>query len=436
MATTKTGHEDPRQDVVAELQNELPPRDRGRAAWTTLTAISAIAMATWGFSATQGVFREYYLKHPPYEGNQLVASIGLLGVGLLQGLSPFLLHFIGRHPHVRPYMMWTGMVAVAASTFGAAFSTTVLQVIVTQGLLYGISSGILFAPCISYVDEWFLKRRGLANGIFFGAANIASAILSPVFAVLLRRFGPRTTLIGWAIFIAIVISLGIVCVRSRPMETTRTEEEKQLSKSSLRPLKSPLLWLFVLSMALQSLANNLPANYLPSYATDLGVGSDEAALLVTYLCLAGIVGQILLGALTDAIGPLVPFLLSVVVSSFAVFVVWGLGKAYWTMVIVSILFGAFAFSFMTLRSDMAAIVVNDEGRSGDQLFVSGLLLFTRGAIGVVSAFVAAAVLQSREHVGVNHGYGAGKWQPFIILLGTTMTAALVGVFGLLGRKAR
>lgn len=48
MATTKTGHEDPRQDVVAELQNELPPRDRGRAAWTTLTAISAIAMATWG----------------------------------------------------------------------------------------------------------------------------------------------------------------------------------------------------------------------------------------------------------------------------------------------------------------------------------------------------------------------------------------------------
>ena len=281
----------------------------------------------------------------------------------------------------------------------------------------------------------FGHTKTFNNGASFGAANIASAILSPVFAVLLRRFGPRTTLIGWAIFIAVVISLGIVCVRSRP-ETTRTEEEKQLSKSSLRPLKSPLLWLFVLSMALQSLANNLPANYLPSYATDLGVGSDQAALLVTYLCLAGIVGQVLLGALTDAIGPLVPFLLSVLVSSFAVFVVWGVGKAYWTMVIVSILFGAFAFSFMTLRSHMAAIVVNDEGRSGDQLFVSGLLLFTRGAIGVVSAFVAAAVLESKEHVGVNHGYGAGKWQSFIILLGTTMTAALVGVFGLLGRKRR
>jgi MFS family permease len=188
-------------------------------------------------------------------------------------------------------------------------------------------------------------------------------------------------------------------------------------------------------MALQSLANNLPANYLPSYATDLGATTDDAALLVTYLSLAGIVGQVLLGALTDAVGPLIPFLLSVLVSSFAIFVVWGLGKAYWTMVVVSILFGAFAFSFMVLRSHMAAIVVKDNARTGDQLLVSGLLLFTRGIIGVVSGYIAAAVIQSKEELGVQPGYGAGKWRPFIILLGSTMTAAIVGVIGLVNRKA-
>lgn len=33
-----------------------------------------------GFGATQGVFREYYFRNPPFEGNQLVASIGLLVV--------------------------------------------------------------------------------------------------------------------------------------------------------------------------------------------------------------------------------------------------------------------------------------------------------------------------------------------------------------------
>ena len=33
-----------------------------------------------GFGASQGVFREYYFKNPPFKGNQLVASIGLLVV--------------------------------------------------------------------------------------------------------------------------------------------------------------------------------------------------------------------------------------------------------------------------------------------------------------------------------------------------------------------
>lgn len=51
-------------------------------------------------------------------------------------------------------------------------------------------------------------------------------------------------------------------------------------------------------MTIQSLANNLPANYLPSYAVDVGISTENAALLVTYLSLSGIIGQIALGALT------------------------------------------------------------------------------------------------------------------------------------------
>ncbi|KAF3042471.1 hypothetical protein E8E12_009952 [Didymella heteroderae] len=368
-----------------------PPRDRGKDAWTCLAAISAISMVTWGFGATQGVFREYYFNNPPFQGNQLVASIGLL-------------------------------IAV--------------QVIMTQGLMYGFSSGLLFAPCISFVDEWFFARRGLANGIFFGSANIASAALSPIFAHLLKRFGPRATLIGWTVFSTLTICIGILCIRPRREADAQPGVAAQKYKATLRPFKNAYLWLFVASMAVQSLANNLPANYLPSYATDLGVNSSKAALLVTYLSLSGIIGQVAFGALTDAIGPLIPFLLSTLVSSFAVLVVWGFGKAYWTMVIVSLLFGAFAFSFMVLRSHMAAIVVNDPERSAEELLVSGVLLFTRGTVGVVSGYIAAAVLQKSGDGEVHPGYGAGKWRNFIVLLGVTMAAATVGVLGLYGRTEK
>lgn len=417
-----------------DVNENLSPRDSGRAAWTSLIAVSVIAMATWGFGATQGVFREYYFKTPPLQGNQLVASTGLLVVGLLQTLPPFLLKIITAYPHYRRYMMWSGMVLVVASSIGAAFSTTAVQVIMTQGLMYGFSSGLLFAPCLSFVDEWFLNRRGLANGIFFGAPNIAAAGLSPIFSVLLKRFGPRTTLIGWAVFTAVILSLGILSVRPRRTSKSEMEAAARQSSSTTRVFRKPVFWLFVFSMTLQSLANNLPANYLPSYATDLGVSPEKGALLVTFLSLFGIIGQISLGALTDAIGPLIPMLLSTLVSSFAVFVVWGLGRYYWNMVITSILFGAFAFSFMVLRSHMAAIAVDDPERPAEELFVSGILLFTRGVIGVASGYIAAAVLQNSENIGVQPGYGAGKWRSFIILLGTTMTAATLGAFGLLKKR--
>lgn len=74
------------------------------------------------------------------------------------------------------------MVLVVAASLGAAFSTTVSrvpaafsadelrlvqpsQVILTQGAMYGIGSGLLAAPSMAYIDDWFLERRGLANGI-------------------------------------------------------------------------------------------------------------------------------------------------------------------------------------------------------------------------------------------------------------------------------
>lgn len=83
---------------------------------------------------------------------------------------------------------------------------------------------------------------------------------------------------------------------------------------------------------------------------------------------------------------------------------------------------------------MAAIVVNDAERPAEELFVSGILIFTRGIVSIASGFIAAAVLESGEEIGIKQSYGAGKWLPFIVLMGTVMGAATVGVFGLRTRK--
>lgn len=95
-----------------------------------------------GFGSAAGVFREYYFNHEPMKGNQLLASLGVMIVvsshagrprvtahlheqGILQVMSPFLLHYLSSRPHQRKPMMWTGMIILVAASLGAAFSQTV-----------------------------------------------------------------------------------------------------------------------------------------------------------------------------------------------------------------------------------------------------------------------------------------------------------------------
>lgn len=129
----------------------------------------------------------------------------------------------------------------------------------------------------------------------FGANNLAAAACSPIFSVVLQKFGSRTTLIAWAIIAGAGISLGILFVKPRvPVKS----EEGPKASFSWQPFRRPRFYLFALSMFLQGLGNFLPAAYLPSYSTDIGLPLAQGSLLITFLSLSGMIGQSLLGLLT------------------------------------------------------------------------------------------------------------------------------------------
>ncbi|KAH6646771.1 major facilitator superfamily domain-containing protein [Truncatella angustata] len=408
------------------MTDGLPPRDKGRQAWSILLAVSLMLTLTWGFGSCFGVFREYYFHHEPLAGNQLVVSTGVIQIGILQISPPFLLRYLSAKPAYRKGMMWLGMIMVVSASIGAAFSTTPVGVIMTQGVLYGIGSGLLFAPSISFIDEWFLLRRGIANGIFFGSNNLAAAACSPIFSIVLQKFGSRTVLIAWAIIAGVGISLGILFVRPRVPQSS----EGSKTSFSWQPFRRPRFYIFALSMFLQGLANFLPAAYLPSYSTDIGLSLAQGSLLITFLSLSGMIGQSLLGLLTDKIGAQIPLLLSTLVSTFAVFVLWGFGSKYWMLVILAVLFGAFSFSFAVVRSHMASAVVGDSDHPNEETVVSAALLAVRGIACVASGYTGAAVVASSENMDITPGYGAGKWLGLIIYVGVFMFGASIGAVGL------
>ena len=128
---------------------------------------------------------------------------------------------------------------------------------------------------------------------------------------------------------------------------------------------------------------------------------------------------------------LISLLLQTIISSLAIVLIWGFSHAYWSLTLFAIIFGTFGAGFVVLRSRFARAIV---GRTdpGQELIVSGTLMFVRGAASASSGFVGAALL--KDEAKVSQGYGAGKYQSLIIFIGVIFGAASVSAIGLLPRR--
>src|SRR5436309_1941208 len=115
----------------------------------------------------------------------------------------------------------------------------------TQGALHGIGSGLLFAPSISLLEEWFAKRRSFAYGIMsvsphclprschadiasFAVSTCAGVVLPPIYLILLEEFGSRSIMLGWGVTSGVLLTLSVLCCQPRVLY----EEASSLLKIS------------------------------------------------------------------------------------------------------------------------------------------------------------------------------------------------------------
>jgi hypothetical protein len=70
-------------------------------------------------------------------------------------------------PRLARTSQWAGMPLIAAALVSASFANKVNYLILTQGAMYGIGASIIYCPTILFVDEWFIRRKGLAYGVLW-----------------------------------------------------------------------------------------------------------------------------------------------------------------------------------------------------------------------------------------------------------------------------
>lgn len=71
------------------------------------------------------------------------------------------------YPRIRRPSCAIGLVVLAIALVSSSFAQSVWQLVLTQGVLYGIGGSLLYCPVILFMDEWFVRRKGLGFGVMW-----------------------------------------------------------------------------------------------------------------------------------------------------------------------------------------------------------------------------------------------------------------------------
>lgn len=68
-------------------------------------------------------------------------------------------------------------------------STQYYQLMLSQGVLFGIGSALIFHPTIAVPGQWFSRRRALAMAIVGASSGLGGTIWPIAFNELIKKIG-------------------------------------------------------------------------------------------------------------------------------------------------------------------------------------------------------------------------------------------------------
>lgn len=153
--------------------------------------------ASQGFPFAYGVFQDYYSTHEPFAGSKDITIIGTCAMvsaknglgcqaladrrkGIMYLSAPLVFAMLQRWPRLQKWSTPVGLTAMCLGLLLSSFASNIAQLIATQGVIYAVGGALAYSPCILFMDQWFVKRKGLAYGVMWAGTGLAGVVLPSV----------------------------------------------------------------------------------------------------------------------------------------------------------------------------------------------------------------------------------------------------------------
>ena len=404
--------------LAGVVEQHLEPADRGLAAWRLLGAAFVFEALLWGFPLSFGVFQNYYSGLPQFANNRYIPIVGTVASGISYLGAPLVTPVIKRYSKYRRQMIWIGLPLCLTGLAAGSFVTSLGGLIFTQGIMYGVGFLIFYYPILSFVNEFWIERRGMAYGILCASSGVSGIVMPFAIEAMLNKYGYPTTLRAIAIGLAVLTGPLIPLLKGR----LPPSEQSTAGRTDWSCVKKPLFWVYCTSNVIQGLGYFFPSLYLPSYATSIGLSSAQGALLLALRSVSQVLGQFSFGYLSDNILPLnLLVITSTLVSAIASLALWGLARSLAVLILFSFIYGFFGAGYVAMWARMGS-AVSDEPTAALATF--SLFCFGKGVGNVVAGPISALLIQPIIVVG---NYGAMKYKGIILFTGACMLGSAFSV---------
>jgi len=253
----------------------------------------------------------------------LAAGIGRLEGGVTSPLVGWLSDKYGPK-----WVIFTGICLSGIGMILMNFVNSLWEYIVVWGIFIGVGLNIGLTVAVDKaLNDWFILKRGLAQGTKFALIGVGSIIVLPVVTLLVTSFGWRFTCLIWGCLMLACSPLALIFVKQKRPEfygllpdgnkkaIVNAEESDPESQNSLvvlkeneeiefsfkQAFKTRAYWLLAVAFGMQMLILGGINIHLIPFLTDIGFDRARAGGLMTMMVFFTIPSRFFGGVLTDMV---------------------------------------------------------------------------------------------------------------------------------------
>jgi len=317
----------------ASASSSIPVADFLEGGWGWVVVFACAYLSFWfiGFQYTWGIFQLKLVQQGLSDDATLafVGSLGITFVAILAIPNASLIKYFG----ARRLSLTSVVLLGGGAIFSSWACTSLVGLFITYGTIMGIAMSFNYMVVSSVPSQYFSRKKGLATGIVMAGGGLGGAVLGPGIEALQERVGVAGTF---------RIMGGIVLVTGLPTALLIKEVRPRTTGGMInfQLFKDPKFLLLFLVGAIGTFPLFVPAFFLPSYASTIGLSTATGAGMVACYNLSSAMGRIMFGYMCDTLGALNALALTLALSGSSMLAIWPVSNSLTPLIIFCIINGA------------------------------------------------------------------------------------------------